>query len=162
MYTFSTLLEIIGINPYVSVPDDILSRIFNKAGKDRGTIPIHGTVNGNAYTQTLVRYKGAWRLYVNTTMLKNSPKRIGETLTVTIDFDHRDRALPIHPKLNEALEQDAHARSVFESLSPSHRHEINRYITNLKSAAKVDENVQKAIGYLHGNGKFVGRELTKK
>lgn len=158
MKQFKAELKIIGVNPYVDVPIKVLGRIFAEAGRDKGPIPVHGTVNGAPYTQTLVRYAGEWRLYINTTMLKHSPKHVGETLEIAVDFDPRDRTLPLHPKLQAALESNASAMSVFTSLAQSRQHEINRYICSLKSEAKVDENVQRAINFLTGNGRFVGRD----
>ena len=162
MHTFKAEIAIIGINPYVDVPEEVLSGIFLKAGKDKGPVPVRGSINEVPYTQTLVRYAGEWRLYINTKMLKDSPKRIGEVITITIDFDPADRMLPIHPKLQDALGKDVGAQKVFESLAPSLQNEINRYIVNLKSEAKVDENVQRAIHFLNGRGKFVGREKLSK
>lgn len=159
MHTFKAEIAIIGINPYVSVPQEILAAVFAKADKDKGPIPVHGLINQAPYTQTLVRYAGEWRLYINTKMLKNSPKRIREAVEISIEYDPRDRTLPLHPKFEAALEKHPHAHEVFCSLTPSLRHEINRYITHLKSEAKVDENVQRAIDFLEGRGRFVGREL---
>src|SRR3546814_14403829 len=102
MWKFTAKLEIIGINPYVFVPEDILTGIQAQAGKDKGPIPINGTINGKLYRQTLVKYSGAWRLYVNLEMLKNSPKRIGENVTLEIAFDPVDRTITPHPNLAEA------------------------------------------------------------
>lgn len=158
MYNFTATLQIIGVNPYVSVPANILASIFAAAGKSKGPIPIHGTINGNDYTQTLVRYSGEWRLYVNTSMLKHSPQHVGELLEMTISYDERDHTLPLHPKLRAALSKDAEASATFHSLPPSRQHEINRYICSLKSDAKIDENIVRAMLFLHGRGRFVGRD----
>jgi len=57
-YFFNAVIEIIGINPYVQIPEIILTEIFIQTGKDKGHIPIKGTVNGLPYLQTLVKYKG--------------------------------------------------------------------------------------------------------
>ena len=81
---FKARIEIIGINPFVFVPAKILAEIFKQSGKNKGQIPVRGSVNRKAYKQTLVRYSGDWRLYINTTMLKDSPKRIGEIIEITI------------------------------------------------------------------------------
>ena len=70
MHTFQAELKIIDINPYVEVPERILSAVFKQAGKDKGNIYIRGTINEVPYRQTLVRFRGEWRLYVNTHMLK--------------------------------------------------------------------------------------------
>jgi len=158
VYVFDARIEIIAVNPYVFVPDEILKSIFVKAKRDKGPIPVHGLINDVPFTQTLVRYAGEWRLYINTIMLKDSPKHVGEFVHISVDFDPRERTIPIHPKLREALGQDAHARQAFESLPASRRHEINRYITNLKSETKVRENVQRAVDHLNGKGRFVGRD----
>jgi hypothetical protein len=99
MNKFSASIEIIGINPFVFVPDSILDDLFKEAGKNKGAIPIRGVINDKPYRQTLVKYSGAWRLYINTTMLKNSPKRIGEIIELTVEYDSSDRSISAHPKL---------------------------------------------------------------
>lgn len=155
---FSAVIKIIGANPYVSVPEEILSAIFNDAGKDKGPIPINGTVNDKPYLQTLVKYSGEWRLYINTIMLKNSPKRIGESIKITIAFDPKERIIEMHSLLKKALAENEKANVIFEKLPPSRRKEIIRYISHLKTEEKIIENVQRAINFLLGNEKFIGRE----
>lgn len=157
-YAFSALIKIIGINPYVSVPETILKAIMSDAGRDKGPIPVTGTVNNKPYLQTLVKYAGEWRLYINTTMLNNSPKRIGEPIKITIAFDPKEREIEIHPLFKKALAQNLKANAAFEKLSPSRKKEIIRYISNLKTEEKIKENVSKAINFLLGKEKFVGRE----
>lgn len=157
-YRFKAVIEIIGINPYVSVPEDILDKIFAQAGRSKGHIPIKGTVNKVPYKQTLIKYSGDWRLYINTTMLKDSPKRIGEAIELTIGFDLLDRTIHPHPKLLEALQRNKEAKAVFEGLSPSLKKEIVKYISFLKTEQSVDKNVARAIDFLLGKGKFIGRE----
>src|SRR6185312_5800928 len=99
MDRFKAEIEIIGVNPFVLVPAKVLRNIFKQAGKEKGAIPIKGTINDKPYIQTLVRFKGEWRLYINTSMLKNSPKRIGEIVVLTIEFDASDRTIKAHPNL---------------------------------------------------------------
>lgn len=158
MHSFTTQLEIIGINPFVPVPENVLKSLMVAAGKSKGPIPIRGTLNGVEFQQTLVRYQGAWRLYVNTTMLKNSPRRIGEMIQLTVAFDSANRSLYPHPKLLQALEQNKQAKEKFDTLIPSLQKEIIRYISFLKTEASIDRNVAKAIDFLMGKGSFVGRK----
>jgi len=158
MKKFSAEIHIIGINPFVFVPQEILANLFKKAGKDKGPIPIKGTINQKAYKQTLMKYAGHWRLYINTTMLKNSPKRIGETVEVSINYDPEERSIEMHGKLKTALAENVEAKQVFDGLPPSRRHEIVRYISNLKSDESIDKNVDRAISFLTGKGRFIGRE----
>lgn len=155
---FDALLEIIGINPFVFVPAEILERIFISSGKRKGFIPVLGTVNGKPYKQTLVRYSGEWRLYINTTMLKNSPKRIGERIEISIDYDPESREVAPPERFLLALTQNPAANIVFEKLTPSRKLEIVRYLAHLKSEESLDKNIEKAVKFLLGQGRFVGRD----
>jgi len=157
MATFKAELAIIGINPFVYVPQTELQALFKAWGKDKGQIPVCGNVNGVPYEQTLVRYSGEWRLYINTTMLPGSPKRIGETIEVSIEFDPRDRTLHPHPDLIGALEQSKEANTVFQQLPPSRKKEIIRYISAVKTEGTRQKNIEKAIGFLLGKNPFAGR-----
>ena len=158
MYKFKAKLEIIGINPFVFVPDVILNELFGQVGKDKGPIPISGSVNGEKYIQTLVKYRGEWRLYVNTRMLKNSPDRIGEMLEVTVAFDPSERTVEPHPKLLKALQENPEAKKVFDALPTSRRREIIKYISFLKTEKSIEKNVARAIGFLLGKERFIGRD----
>ena len=158
MLKFTAEIEIIGINPFVFVPDSVLTAIFEQAGKNKGAIPVKGLINGRPYKQTLVKYSNFWRLYINTLMLKDSPSRIGEVIELAIEFDSSDRTIATHPKLLKALVHNPEAKTIFENLSPSLRKEIVRYISYLKTEDSVDRNVVKAIDFLLGKGRFVGRD----
>jgi hypothetical protein len=158
MHTFQAELKIIDINPYVEVPERILAAVFKQAGKNKGKIPIHGAINAVPYKQTLVRFRGEWRLYVNTKMLNRSPEKIGTRLKVSIEFDPSDRTIAHHPKWQAALAEHPAAKTIFDQLRPSLQLEIVRYIANLKTEAGVDRNVVKAIDFLLGRGRFVGRD----
>ncbi len=158
MQKFKAKLEIIDINPFVFVPLRILNKIFLDAKKDKGPIPVRGTVNGKKFTQTLVKYRGEWRFYINTTMVPNSPKKIGETIKVEIQFDTTIRTLIPHPKLEKALKKNKDAKRVFDRLPPSRQKEIIRYINQLKTEGTVVSNIEKTIGFLLGNNRFIGRD----
>jgi len=156
--SFRAEIAIIGINPFVSVPEDILDAVFEQAGRSKSPIPITGSINGRPYQQTLVRYQGAWRLYINMIMLDNSPKRIGEMIDVTITYDPIARTITPHPALLKALSENEQAKAVFDTLSPSLRNEIIKYISNLKTEQSIRKNVQNAIDFLIGKGRFIGRD----
>jgi hypothetical protein len=157
-HKFNATLELVGINPFVQVPENILDALFNQCGRNKGGIPIKGTVNSLPYKQTLVKFKGLWRLYINTTMLKNSPGKIGETIEISMAFDPDERTITPHPGLVKALEENPGAKAVFDRLPPSGRHEIVRYIASLKTEESVMRNISRAIDFLKGNGRFVGRD----
>jgi hypothetical protein len=157
MKRFSAHLEIIGINPFVHLPEKVLAFIFKQSGKEKGPIRVRGTINGDPYRQTLLRYKGAWRLYVNGIMLKNSPKRIGEKIVVEVEFDPEDKKIEPHPKLAAALHKNKKAAAAWVRLTPSRRWEIVRYIGSLKTDESIDRNIARAISHLAGETGFLGR-----
>jgi uncharacterized protein YdeI (YjbR/CyaY-like superfamily) len=157
MKKFSAIIEIIGANPFVFLPERVLAFILKQAGKDKGPVRVRGTINGDPYRQTLLRYKGAWRLYVNGFMLKNSPKRVGEKIVVEIEFDPEDKKVEPHPKLVAALRKNRTATEAWDKLTPSRRWEIVRYIGSLKTEESIDRNIARAIRHLLGKEGFVGR-----
>lgn len=158
MFKFNAELKIIVGNPFVFLPLKVLDKLFLKAKKDKGAVPVHGRINGKAYKQTLLKYSGDWRLYISMKMLNDSPRRIGEMIEVEIDFDPNDRTIEPNPKFIKALTKSNKANEVFESLSPSKQKEIVRYISNLKTEKSVDKNVTRAINFLLGKERFVGRD----
>lgn len=158
MPAFKAIIQIIGVNPYVLLPDAVLKAVFKQAGKDKGPIPVKGTIDGHAYTQTLVKYSGYWRLYLNGPMRKAAGKDVGDTAAFTIDHDSTDRSLTMHPKLQKAITENKKAKAVFDALPASRQKEIVRYIGHLKNEESVDRNITRAIQFLLGKERFIGRD----
>ncbi|MBB6370302.1 YdeI/OmpD-associated family protein [Chryseobacterium shigense] len=158
--SFTAKLEIIGINPFVFIPEDVLNTIFETSGKNKSPIPVKGTVNGKEFKQNLMKYLGEWRLYVNLVMLKNSPKRIGEIIEISIEFDDSDRSIPIHPKLDQAIKDNPVTLANFENLVPSRKLELIRYISHLKTEDSIQRNIDKIILYLKGETDFFGKKIN--
>ena len=161
MLSFKAKIFIIGVNPYVLLHAKILNEIFMQAKKDKGAIAVRGTLDGHRFIQNLVKYSGKWRLYLNTPMRKAAGKDVGDMVEVHIEFDPDERIIPMHPKLLKALEKNKEAFIVFESLPPSRQKEIIRYIGHLKREESIDKNVVRAIGFLKGGKRFIGRDKPK-
>jgi hypothetical protein len=100
---FSAKIEIIGINPFVHLPAKVLEFIITQAGKDKGKIPVGIKIEGYEFVQTLVKYSGHWRLYLNTAMRKAGKKVAGESALFEITFDPAKRTIKPHPGLTKAL-----------------------------------------------------------
>ena len=158
MISFKAKIYIIGVNPYVIPPSAVLKKLFAAAGKDKGPIPVQGNLNGHPFTQTLVKYSGKWRLYLNTPMRKAAGIDVGDTGQFEIAYDPHPRTIEMHPKLKAALKQNKEAKAVFDKLSPYLQKEIIRYINHLKSEATVDKNVLRAINFLLSRERFIGRD----
>ena len=158
MQSFAAKIYKIGVNPYVLLPPALLKYIFQKAGKDKGAIPVQLTIGGKDFIQNLVKYSGKWRLYLNGPMRKAAGKDVGDKIDLQVDFDPKPRTTPIHPKLRKAFKENTPAKMAFEKLSPSRQKEILRYINFLKSEESVDKNIKRAIAHLTNNKPFVGRQ----
>ena len=161
MLKFKAKIEIIGVNPFVFLPDRVLHQIFKQAGKNKGKIPVRIKIDGHEFTQTLIKWSGSWRLYLNTPMRQAAKKDVGDRATFEIAYDPVERVFQIHPKFEKALLENKEAKKVFDSLRPSLQLEINRYFSFLKTEGSVDRNVAKAIQFLLGKGRFVARDKPK-
>ena len=156
MYIFP--IEIIGVNPFVYLPPKTLQYIFEQAQKDKGPIPVRGTINGKPFIQTLVKYSGDWRLYINMPMLKVSGTKVGDMVRIDLEYDPVPRTIPMHPALAKELEEHPSELALFNNLSPSRQIEIVRYIHRLKSEESRTLNIARAIRFLQGKERFVGRD----
>src|SRR6187431_887585 len=121
---FSAKIQIIGVNPFVFLPDAVSSSIFKEANKDKGKIPVKMKIEGHEFIQTLIKYSGHWRLYLNMPMRKMAKKEVGDTASFEIAFDPEERVIPMHPKLIKALKENPEAQRIFDSLRPSLQLEI--------------------------------------
>jgi Domain of unknown function (DUF1905)/Bacteriocin-protection, YdeI or OmpD-Associated len=158
MHLFTAKIYIIGVNPYLGPPARVLKLLLGQAGKTKGPLPIKGTLNGHKFIQTLVKFKGKWRLYLNTPMRKAAGIDVGDTALVEVEFDSRLRITSMHAKLKAALQKNKEAKTIFDQLIPSRQNEINRYINNLKTEVSIDKNIVRALNFLLKKERFIGRD----
>lgn len=150
MEKFSATIYKIGINPVVDPPELVLCKLFDQAGRSKGPVPVTGKLNGAEFIQTLVRYRGAWRLYVNGPMLKASGLKVGDIAKVEIEFDARPRETPMPPRFAKALQKDKAAKEAFELLTPSRKKEVLRYLGFLKTDESLERNIARVMAHLRG------------
>jgi len=162
MKSFSAKIAKIGINPYVDIPEKVLERIFEQAGKAKGPIPVRGTVNRKPFTQTLVKYQGAWRLYINGIMRETAGIDVGDDAHIRMEFDPTPRIEPIPRKLEQALANNKPAKVAFEKLTPSRRKEILRYLNSMKTEESLDRNIERVIKHLWGEKIDDSRHVTSR
>jgi hypothetical protein len=150
MQKFKYIIDIIGVNPFVPVPPNILEYLFIKSGKFKGPIPVKGKINGKTYIQTVVKFKGIWRLYLNTPMRKAAGIDVGDEAFVEIDFDNNPRDIPMHPELKITFSKNKKAKKIFDTLAPYRQKEIVRYLNSLKTEDSVKRNIKKILEQLVG------------
>ena len=150
MKSYSAKIAKIGINPYMNVPEDILNGLFRQAGKTKGPISVHGTINGKKFIQTLVKYQGAWRLYINGEMRQAAGVDVGDQAHIKIEFDPIPRKEKKPTKFVAALSKNQQAKEAFGKLAPSRQKEILRYLNNMKTETSLERNIEKVIRHLLG------------
>jgi len=147
---FSATVWKIDINPYVKVPDRIVRKLHQDAKKETGPIPVTGKLQGKAFLATVVRFRGMWRLYLNTSMRPAASVEVGDKVTVGVRLDQTPRTEPSPRKFTLALSQNKKAKEAFQKLVPYRRKEILRYLNNLKQPETLERNIGKVIQFLQG------------
>ena len=143
---FEALIDIVGINPCVSVPREV-SDSFGMTSY----IPVELELARKKFQANLVPLgRGNYRLYLNAPMLKAAGWAVGDTASIRLRYDPKPRPEPMPPALAAALEALPEVRQAVEALPPSRQKEIFRYINNLKSPEAVERNVRRIIGALSG------------
>lgn len=163
---FVERISIINGNPYVRPPDDVLLTIFKQAGKKTSPITIKGTINGAKFQQSLVRYQGDWRLYVNIIMAKAAKIKfsgsiseiVGKTATFEIKFNPKPPVYKMVSFLKNSLDKNPIAKENWRKLTPGRQKEILRYFSWLKSDEVKERNLKKIIEVLtEKEGRFMAR-----
>lgn len=150
MQTFSATVRKIDINPYVQVPAGILRKLQQDADKEKGPIPVKGTLQSRSFSATVVRFRGMWRLYLNTAMRRDANAEVGDQVIVGVRFDNSPRTVRAPRKLTNALSRNKRAKEAFQKLSPSRQKEILRYLNSLKQTETLERNINKVIQFLQG------------
>jgi hypothetical protein len=150
MQRFSAKVGKIDINPYVEVPDDILQKLQQDAKKERGPLPVKGTLQGKPFSTTVVKFRGMWRLYLNTPMRQAANVDVGDQVTISVQFDKTPPKVPMSRKFALALSKNQTAKDAFQKLAPSRQKEILRYLNSLKQAETLERNIEKVIQFLQG------------
>ena len=138
---FTATIYMIGVNFAVDIPREV-SEAFGK----RGNVPVSGTINGSPLRATFVPVGGGrHRLFLNGVTRKALGIGEGDAVEFSLSVDTESRAQPIPPLFQEKLEANPDIKAKWEKLPPSHKHEILRYLNNLKSPESLKRNVEKAI-----------------
>lgn len=147
MAAFHARIQLLGINPWVALPARALSELFRSAGRDKGPIPVRGLIDDIPFRQTLVKYQGEWRLYLNTPVRRAAGKDVGDRVRVSVELDPAPRREPMPPELKRALAEQPELKAAFARLAPSRRKEIQRNLAKLKSESARARNLQHVPGH---------------
>lgn len=148
MIDFTGHIHKIGINPVIDPPDDVLEYLFHQAERSKGPIAVRGSIEGVPFLQTLVKYAGLWRLYINGPMLRSAGVSVGTMARIKIEVDPTPRTVPMPEALRHALEKDPAKKLSFAALTRSRQEEIKRYLASLRSDAALRRSIDKVLHQL--------------
>ena len=107
-------------------------------------------IDGKPFVQTVVKYQGLWRLYLNTPMREASNTTVGDTVTIALEYNENPPVVKMPPQLIKALKENSTANTAFQKLPPYRQKEITRYLANLKTPETLEKNLQKVMDFLEG------------
>jgi len=163
---FRSVIEINDINPYVLVSAKRAARIQRDWRKP---LPVRVQVNGKPDTPWRTNLMpvgdGSFYVYLHGDVRKASSTKVGDVVTLDVEFDGEYRSGPAHPIpqwFNDALDRNPSAKRTWDALIPSRQKEILRYFSRLKSSEAQARNVQQAIRVLSGGkGRFMARSWNQ-
>ena len=156
-------IRIRGINPYVAISATQPARL-RRSG--RQPIPVRVRVNGKPEVpwriNLMPRGDGSFFLYLAGPIREASDTKVGDVVSVRLQFDTEYRNGPLHPMpklLQRELKSNRPAPMAWERLAPSRQKEILRYLARLKSAEALERNVSLAASVLAGlRARFMARD----
>ena len=159
---FRAVIEMNGINPFVPVSAPRAARIQKSWRKP---LPVLLRVNGKPEKpwriNMMPRGDGSFYLYLHGDVRKASRTKAGDSVTVELEFDGDYKNGPMHPMpswFRAALAENSRARKTWQTLIPSRKKEIVRYLSRLKSAEAQARNLERTIHVLAGGkARFMGR-----
>jgi hypothetical protein len=159
---FKAVIEIYIGNPYVLVSPERAAKL--KAGWKK-PMPVLVQINGKPVPPWHINMMpigdGSFYLYLHGDVRKASDTKVGDTVTVDVQFDASYKNGPMHPVpawFADALAAHPIARQNWEALIPSRKKEVLRYFSWLKSQEAIDRNLEKVLHVLSGKpGRFMAR-----
>lgn len=137
------------LNSCVVVPASIVAALRRASGKNQ-SLPVRATVQGKPFKANVMRFLGAWRLYLNGTVREAAGADTGDRVSVSLRHDPVPRREKVPRVFAAALAKDAKARAAFQKLPPSRQKELLRYLNSLKREESVERNLAKMLRYLKG------------
>jgi hypothetical protein len=155
-------IELNKINPYVLVRAAQIARL--KRGW-RKPMPVRIQVNGKPAVPWRINMMpvgdGSFFLYLHERVRKASRTKVGDVVSVRIEFDEEYRGGPADPMprwFSAGLRRGSAARRGWDALPPSRQKEILRYLVRLKTPAARERNLRKALHVLAGGeARFMAR-----
>ena len=161
--SFRARIKIRDGNPYVDIS---ASRALALRPGWRRPLPVLVRVNGKPHPEPwrinlMPTGTGAFYLYLHGDVRRASQTKVGDLVSVEVEFDTAYRNGPMHPMpawFRGPLAGNSRAAKGWRALTPNRRKEILRYFSWLKSPEARERNVARALHVLSGKkGRFMAR-----
>ena len=113
----------------VTLPFDV------KALFGRSRCPVRVTINGHTWRTTTQAHGDGYRITVSAEARTAAGVAAGDTVNVLIKRDDIVRVTELPAELAAGLRADPAAKGAFESLPPSHRREMARWVSQARQPA---------------------------
>jgi hypothetical protein len=141
---FRTTLELAGKTATgFRVPADVVAAL----GRGKRP-PVRVTINGYTYRNTVAVYGDEYLIGVSAENRANAGVAAGDEVDVDLELDDQPREVVVPPDLAAALDGNAVARRMFDTLSYSNKQAHVLSVEGAKTAETRQRRVDKAIAHL--------------
>jgi hypothetical protein len=147
---FEASIEKRGNGHLVEIPFDV------KATWGRARAPVVATITGHTFRSTVAVYGGRYLLGLNREAREATGVEAGDRVVVDLELDTAERTVELPPELGASFEDDPELRTVFDSLSYTHRKEYVRWIEEAKREETRRTRAEKAVAMLRDGIKTPG------
>ncbi|HEY2820735.1 MAG TPA: YdeI/OmpD-associated family protein [Candidatus Acidoferrum sp.] len=145
-YVFAAKIQKIWIMRCIDVPHDISKAVRKEAGGNARHIPVHGWIDGLAFENTLVpRGGGNYRFHLHSKIWRKLQIDAGAAVEVTMLLDREPREAVVSPDLAAELADTPRALAAFNTVSPSLRRHIVRWVDAAKQSKTRDKRIQQTV-----------------
>jgi len=143
-YNFNAILrrpEGVGTWTYLDIPVDVSATFGVK-----GQVKVKGTINGQPFRSSALPHgDGTHYLVVGQPIRNALGVTQGDTVQVTLEFDHEARRVSIPDDLARALEANPQAKLAFDTLPYSHKKQYIEWIEGARKEITRQSRLAKTI-----------------
>jgi Bacteriocin-protection, YdeI or OmpD-Associated/Domain of unknown function (DUF1905) len=129
----------------IKIPDAIIEKL---GGGKKPLVKV--TINNFTYRSAVAVMGGTYMVGVNAENREAAKVKGGDKIDVTIELDTEARTIEVPAELQKALNKNAAAKKLFETLSNSKKKALIVPVANAKTDETRNRNIEKAMSALTG------------
>jgi hypothetical protein len=122
----------------------------------RARVPVRGTINGFPFRTSLMPMGGCHGMAVNRTMRDGAGVQAGDSVSIVMERDVRERKVTVPPLLKKELAKSKPAQANWKKLSFTNQKEVALSITGAKQEETRQRRLAKAMDILKSGKKWTG------